>query len=76
MEISALTSSGDSPCNSSGMPSSDTSNFSITSVRFLLQMSNTPSFHDTGKSLTFGDTDYVNDLILSEDLINSDFLFE
>lgn len=58
------------------MPGSDTADFSVTSVGFLLQMSNTPSLHDTGKSFTLCDTDNVNDFVLAEDLIDSDFLLK
>ena len=58
------------------MPSTDTSDLSVTSVRLLLEMSNTPSLHDTGKSLTFGHTQNVQNFVLSENLIDSDFLFE
>ncbi len=58
------------------MPSSNTSDFSVTSVGLLLEMSHTPSLHDTGKSFTLGHTNDVNDLILSKDVIDSDFLLE
>ena len=76
VEVSGLTSSGDGPGHSSGMPSSDTSDFSVTSVGFLLEMSHTPSLHDTGKSFTLGDTNNVDDFVLSEDVVNSDLLLE
>ena len=58
------------------MPSSDTSDFSVTSVRFFLEMSNTPSLHDTGESVTLGDTNDVKNVVLTEDVVDSDFLFE
>ena len=74
--VSALTSSGYTPGNSSGMPSSDTSDFSVTSVRFLLEMSYTPSGHDTLESVTFSDTNNVKNVVLTEDVIDSDFLLE
>ncbi len=74
--ISALTSSGNTPGNSSGMPSSDTSDFSVTSVRFLLEMSDSPSGNDTLESVTLGDTDHIKYFILTEDVINSDFFLK
>jgi len=74
--ISALTSSGNTPGNSSGMPSSDTSDFSVTSVRFLLEMSDSPSGNDTLESVTLGDTNNIKNFILAEDVINSNFFLE
>jgi len=71
-----LTSTCNSPCNTSRMPSSDTSDFSITSVRFLLEMTSSPSFHDTCKTFTFGNTNNINKFVLTENLINSNFLFK
>lgn len=76
VEITFLTSSGNSPGNSRGMPSSDTSDLSVTSVRFLLQVSNTPSLDNTSETLTLGNTNNVDEFVLVEDLINSDFFFE
>jgi len=76
VEESRLTGSGDSPGDSSGMPSSDTSDFSVTSVGFLLEMSNSPSFDDSSESFSLSYSQNVNDLILSEDLINSELLFK
>ena len=74
--VSELTSSGDGPGNTRRMPGTDTSDFSVTSVGFLLEMADTPSFHNTSKSFTLSDTNDVNKLVLREDTINSDFLFE
>lgn len=58
------------------MPSTDTSDLSVTSVGFLLQVSNTPSLDHTSVSLTLGNTDHIKDLVLTEDVVNSDLLFE
>lgn len=76
VEVSGLTSSGNTPGNSSGMPSSDTSDLSVTSVGLLLQVSHTPSLDDSSESLTLGNTEDIEDLILSEDVVNSDLLLE
>lgn len=74
--IAQLTSSSHSPSNSFRMPSSDTTDFSVTSMGFLLQVPDSESFHDTGHSFTFGDTENIEILVLLEDGINADFLFE
>jgi len=58
------------------MPGSNTSDFSITSVGFLLQVSHTPSLYNSSKSLSLGHINHVHNLILTEDLIDSDFLLE
>ena len=76
MEVTALTSSGNSPGDTGRMPSADTSDFSVTSVGFLLKMADTPSLHDTGEPFSLGDTDDINHFILVEDLVNPDFLFK
>lgn len=58
------------------MPSSDTSNLSVTSVRLLLEMPDSPSVHDTLESVTLGDSNNIDNLVLSEDVIDSDLLLE
>ena len=74
--ISTLTSSGNTPGDSSRMPSSDTSDFSVTSMRFLLEMFDSPSSHYTFKSMTLSDTNNVKNIILAEDVIDSNLLFK
>lgn len=71
-----MTSSGNTPGDSGRMPSSDTSDFSVTSVRFLLEMSSSPSVHHTLESVTLGDTNDINNFVLSENVIDSDLLLE
>lgn len=58
------------------MPGTDTSDFPVTSVGLLLQMSHAPSLDDAGVSLTLSDTDDVDDFVLSEDVVDADLLFE
>ena len=58
------------------MPGSDTSDLPVTSVGFLLEMPDSPSLHDTGKSFALGDSDYIDEFILVEDIVDSYFLFE
>jgi len=57
--ITVLTGSGHAEHNSGGMPGSDTSDLSVTSVGLLLQMLDTESLDDTLHSVTLGDSDDV-----------------
>jgi len=74
--VTSLSGSGDCEPDSSGMPSSDTTDLSVTSVCLLLQMLNSESLDDSFESLTLGDSDNVDHLVLVEDGVDSDFLFE
>lgn len=74
--VTELTSSGDLESNSGRMPSTDTSDLSETSVGLSGESLSTESLGNTGVSLTLGDTENVDHFILTEDLGNSDFLFE
>ena len=58
------------------MPGSDTSDLPVTSVGFLLEMSDSPSLHDTGESFALSDSDDIDEFVLIEDVVDSDFLFE
>ena len=74
--VAQLTRSRHRPCYSRRMPSADTPNFSVASVRFLLQMSDSESFHDSCESFTFGDSDHIDVLIFIEYLVNFQILVE
>jgi len=74
--ITQLTSSGDTDSYSSRVPSSDATHFSITSMGFLLEVLNAPTFNDALESFTLGDTDHVNHFILTEHRVNLDLFFE
>jgi len=74
--ITELTSSGDLETNSGGMPSSDTSDLSETSMGLSGESLSTESLGNTSVTLTLGDTEDVDHFVLVEDLGNSDFLFE
>jgi len=74
--ITQLTSSGNGELDSGWMPSSNTSDLSETSMGLLLQVSDSESLDDSGNSLTSGDSDDIDLLVLLEDLINLDLLFE
>lgn len=74
--ITELTSSGDLETNSGRMPSTDTSDLSETSMGLSGESLSTESLGNTSVSLTLGDTEDIDHFILTEDLGNSDFLFE
>ena len=74
--ITKLTSSGNGGSNSGRMPSTDATNFSVTSVCLLLQVLDTESLDDTSETLTLGNSDNVDHFVFSEERVNSDFLFE
>ena len=58
------------------MPTTDTTDSSVTSMGFLLLMFNTISFNDTSNSFTFSGTDNIDLFVFVEDLVNFEFLFE
>ena len=58
------------------MPSSDTSDSSPSSMGLLLQVLDTESLDGSAHSLTFGDSDDIDLLVLLEDLVDLDFLFK
>jgi len=74
--ITKLTGSGNIPSNSGWMPGSNASDFSVTSVGFLLQMFNSESFDDTLESFSFGDSQNITVFVLFENRVNSHFFFE
>merc|ERR1719481_1800320 len=74
--VSLLTSSWNSELNSAWMPSSDTSNLPQTLVSLPWQLLCVPSAGDSLESMTLGNTDDVNHLILSKDRCNRKFLLE
>ena len=74
--VAELTSSCDGPLNGSGMPGTDTTDLSETSVSLSRKAGNTESLDDASSSLTSGDTDGIDHLVLVEDLTNSDFTLE
>lgn len=76
MVITQLTGSRDSPSNSGRVPGSDTSDFSVTSMGFLLEMFNSESFDDSLESFTFGNSQNIQHFVALENRVNSDFFFE
>jgi len=76
VEVTLVTSSSNCPLNGSWMPSTDTGDLSETSMGLSWKSGDTESLDNTGSSLTSGNTNGVNHLVLSEDLSNGDLLLE
>lgn len=74
--VTHLTSSGDCPLDSSGMPSSDTSDLTETSVRFTVKSLDTESLDDTLHTVTLGDTVDINAFVHVENITDGNLLFE
>lgn len=74
--VSQLSGSGNTELDSGWMPSTDTSDLSKTSMGLLLQVSNSESLDNSGDSLTLGNSEDIDHLVLLEDLINLDLLLE
>lgn len=74
--IAELTSSGDGPLNGSWMPSTDTTNLSETSMGLSWHSSNTESLDNTFSTVTSGNTNGIDHLVIVEDFTNADFGFE
>jgi len=74
--ITEVTSSGDSPLDCRWMPSTDTSDLSETSSGLSWKSGDTESLDDTLSSLTSGDRDSIDHLVVGEDLSDSNLLLE
>jgi len=68
--IALLTSTGDRPLDGSGMPSSDTSNLTETSVSLSSKFLGAESLDDTLISFTLGNTDGINAFVGLENFTN------
>ncbi len=76
VEVTTLTGTSNGVGDTSRVPSTDTSDLTKTTVSLTGKTSDTPTAHDTVNTVTLGDTDEVNHLILREDGINGDLLLE
>lgn len=74
--ITVLTSTGNSPLDVGRMPGTDTGNLSETSVSLSGELLSTPSVGNTLKTVTLGDSDDINDLVLFENSRDIDSLLK
>ena len=74
--VAELTTAGDRPLDGGGMPGTDTSDLTETSMRLSVKTRDTESLDNTTCSLTAGNTNGVKALALLEDLTDADLLLE
>jgi hypothetical protein len=74
--VTELTSAGDRPLDGSGMPSSDTSDLTETSMGLTGKSADTESLDDTLSAVTLGNSNDVEALGVLEDLADADLLLE
>lgn len=74
--VSVLTGTGDGPLDVGRMPSTDTSDLSETLVSLARKLLGAPSGGDTGETVTLGDGDDINHLVLLEDGVDGHGLLE
>jgi hypothetical protein len=74
--VTEVTSSGNSPLNGRWMPCTNTGDLSETSMSLSWKSVDIESLDNTTSSLTSGDRNGINHLILLEDRANSDILLE
>ena len=74
--ITVLTSAGNVELDSGRVPGTDTSDLAETSVGLTGKAGGTPTSGDTFETFTFRDTDDIDHLVLGEDGIDGDLLFE
>lgn len=76
MVVTHLTGTGNSPLDVGRMPGTDTSDLSQTLVRLTRKLLGTPTSSNTVVSVTLGDGNDVNHLVLLEDGVDGDGLLE
>lgn len=74
--VSVLTGTGNSPLDVVRVPSTNTGDLTQTLVSLAGQLGGTPTGGDTGETVTLGDGDDINHLVLLEDGIDIDGLLE
>lgn len=74
--VTVLTSTGNSPLHVRWMPGTDTGDLTETLVRLSRQLLGTPSGCDTGETVTLGDGNDINVLVLLEDGRDVEWLLE
>ena len=76
MMITILTSTSNSPLDVGRMPGTNTSDLSETLVCLSWKLLGSPSACNTGETVTLGDSDNINNLILLEDRVDANWLLE
>lgn len=74
--VTGLTSTGNSPLDVGRMPSTDTSDLAETLVRLARKLLGTPTSSDTVETVTLGDTNDIDHLVLLEDGADLDGLLK
>lgn len=74
--VTVLTSTGNRPLDVVRVPSTNTSNLAETLVRLARKLLGAPTLGDTGETVTLGDGDNVNHLVLLKDGVDGDGLLE
>lgn len=74
--VTGLTSTGNSPLDVGRMPSTDTSDLAETLVRLARKLLGTPTGSDTVETVTLGDTNDIDHLVLLEDGADLDGLLK
>lgn len=74
--VTHLTSTGNSPLDVVRMPSTDTSNLTETLVCLARKLLGAPTRGNTVETMTLGDGNDINDLVLLEDAVDVDGLLE
>jgi hypothetical protein len=74
--VTHLTTTGNSPLDARGMPGTDTADLAETSMSLTGKSVDAESLDGALGSLTLGNTDGVDDLVVLEDLSDADFLLE
>jgi len=76
MMVSLLTGTGNGKLDTARMPGSNTSNLTKTLVRLARKFLGVPTRSDTFESFALGDTNDIDHLVFSKDILDGEFLFE
>jgi len=74
--VTLLTASSNAEADTAWMPSTNTSDLSETTMRLSRQLLGAPSAGDTLSSVTLGNTDAVQVVVLSKDVANANLLLK